>query len=226
VQIATSSGANAQVVATVALAGLLALARRFPGLWAEQQVRQWIPMLGERMPRDLPGQTVTLVGWGPIGQKLGSLLQALGLHVVAHAGEEGPPAYIHSALDVLQVERIDHGVRCSEDPALVQRLKHSRMPLTVCPLSNVKLCVFDTLAQHNLATLLHEGLCITLNSDDPAYFGGYLLTNFEATFAALPALTVQDAWQLARNSFEASFASDAQKAAWMAELDAVFQAAA
>jgi len=83
VQIATSSGANAQVVATVALAGLLALARRFPGLWAEQQARQWIPLLGERMPRDLPGQTATLVGWGPIGQKLGSLLQALGLHVVA-----------------------------------------------------------------------------------------------------------------------------------------------
>lgn len=83
VHIATSSGANAQVVATVALAGLLALARRFPGLWAEQQARQWIPMLGERMPRDLPGQTATLVGWGPIGQKLGSLLQALGLHVVA-----------------------------------------------------------------------------------------------------------------------------------------------
>ena len=82
-QIATSSGANAQVVATVALAGLLALARRFPGLWAEQQARQWIPLLGERMPRDLPGQTATLVGWGPIGQKLGSLLQALGLHVVA-----------------------------------------------------------------------------------------------------------------------------------------------
>ena len=83
VQIATSSGANAQVVATTALAGLLALARRFPGLWAEQQARQWIPLLGERMPRDLPGQTATLVGWGPIGQKLGSLLQALGLHVVA-----------------------------------------------------------------------------------------------------------------------------------------------
>jgi len=93
VQIATSSGANAQVVATVALAGLLALARRFPGLWAEQQARQWIPMLGERMPRDLPGQTATLVGWGPIGQKLGSLLQALGLHVVAvrqHAASSMP----------------------------------------------------------------------------------------------------------------------------------------
>jgi len=152
--------------------------------------------------------------------------RALGLHVVAHAGEEGPPAYITSALDVLQVERIDHGVRCSEDPALVARLAASRMPLTVCPLSNTKLCVFDTMTEHNLATLLHAGLCITLNSDDPAYFGGYLLANFEAAFEALPALTVQDARQLARNSFEASFASDAQKAAWMAELDSVFQAAA
>ena len=151
--------------------------------------------------------------------------RALGLHVVAHAGEEGPPAYITSALDVLHVERIDHGVRCSEDPALVERLAASRMPLTVCPLSNTKLCVFATMAEHNLATLLHAGLCITLNSDDPAYFGGYLLANFEAAFEALPALTAQDAWQLARNSFEASFASDAQKAAWMAELDAVFQAA-
>ena len=151
--------------------------------------------------------------------------RALGLHVVAHAGEEGPPAYITSALDVLQVERIDHGVRCSEDPALVARLAASRMPLTVCPLSNTKLCVFGTMAEHNLATLLHAGLCITLNSDDPAYFGGYLLANFEAAFAALPALTAQDAWQLARNSFEASFASDAQKAAWMAELDAVFSLA-
>jgi adenosine deaminase len=149
--------------------------------------------------------------------------RALGLHVVAHAGEEGPPAYIASALDVLHVERIDHGVRCSEDPALVQRLAQSRMPLTVCPLSNTKLCVFATIAEHNLATLLHAGLCITLNSDDPAYFGGYLLANFEAAFEALPALTVQDAWQLARNSFEASFASNAQKAVWMAELDAVFQ---
>jgi len=152
--------------------------------------------------------------------------RALGLHVVAHAGEEGPPAYITSALDVLQVERIDHGVRCSEDPALVARLAGSRMPLTVCPLSNTKLCVFATMADHNLATLLHAGLCITLNSDDPAYFGGYLLANFEAAFAALPALTVQDAWQLARNSFEASFASNAQKAAWIGELDAVFIAAA
>lgn len=151
--------------------------------------------------------------------------RALGLHVVAHAGEEGPPAYIESALDVLHVERIDHGVRCMDDPALVQRLAASRMPLTVCPLSNVKLCVFNALQDHNLATLLHAGLCITINSDDPAYFGGYLLANFEAVFAALPQLDAQDAWQLARNSIDASFATEADKAQWRAQLDAVFDAA-
>jgi adenosine deaminase len=150
----------------------------------------------------------------------------LGLHVVAHAGEEGPPAYIASALDVLRVERIDHGVRCVEDSALVQRLAASRMPLTVCPLSNVKLRVFDTLAGHNLKALLDAGLCATVNSDDPAYFGGYVNDNYLQTFAALPALTARDAWQLAANSFEASFVPDAQKQAWRARLDAAFAAAA
>jgi adenosine deaminase len=150
----------------------------------------------------------------------------LGLHVVAHAGEEGPPAYIESALDLLKVERIDHGVRCVESPALVQRLAASRMPLTVCPLSNVKLCVFPTLAEHNLKTLLEAGLCATVNSDDPAYFGGYVNENYLQTFAALPALGARDAWQLAANSFEASFADDAHKAQWRAQLDTVFDAAA
>jgi adenosine deaminase len=150
----------------------------------------------------------------------------LGLHLVAHAGEEGPPAYIESALDVLQVQRIDHGVRCIESPALVQRLAASRMPLTVCPLSNVKLRVFNSLADHNLKTLLDAGLCATVNSDDPAYFGGYVNENYLQTFAALPTLTARDAWQLATNSFEASFADDAHKAQWRAQLDAVFAAAA
>jgi adenosine deaminase len=148
----------------------------------------------------------------------------LGLHAVAHAGEEGPPAYIESALDRLRVERIDHGVRCVEDPALVRRLAASRMPLTVCPLSNVKLCVFPTLARHNLKALLDAGLCATVNSDDPAYFGGYVNDNYLQTFAALPALTARDAWQLAANSFEASFADAAHKQRWMAQLDAVFAA--
>ena len=100
--------------------------------------------------------------------------RALGLHVVAHAGEEGPPAYIWSALDVLQVERIDHGVQAIHDPALMQRLAQSRVPLTVCPLSNLKLCVFGRLEEHNLKHMLDAGLCVTINSDDPAYFDGYL----------------------------------------------------
>jgi adenosine deaminase len=152
--------------------------------------------------------------------------RALGLHVVAHAGEEGPPAYIESALDTLKVERIDHGVRCLESPALVQRLARERMPLTVCPLSNIKLRVFDTMAEHSLPALLAAGLCATINSDDPAYFGGYLNQNFVETFAALPALGAREAYTLARNSFEASFASGQEKARWIAELDAHFAAAA
>ncbi len=150
----------------------------------------------------------------------------LGLKVVAHAGEEGPPAYIESALDVLRVQRIDHGVRCLESPALVQRLAKERMPLTVCPLSNVKLCVFKTLAEHNLPALLDAGLCATVNSDDPAYFGGYLNENFVQTFEALPQLGARQAWQLAANSFEASFAPAAKKAAWLAELERTFLAEA
>ena len=149
-----------------------------------------------------------------------------GLHVVAHAGEEGPPAYIRSALDVLQVERIDHGVRCLEDPALVQRLARERMPLTVCPLSNVKLCVVRTMAEHSLPALLEAGLCATINSDDPAYFGGYLNQNYIETFAALPALGPRQAWQLAANSFEASFAEDVDKRRWHDALAAAFAAAA
>ena len=149
----------------------------------------------------------------------------LGLELVAHAGEEGPPAYIRGALDELQVRRIDHGVRCIEDPALVERLARERVPLTVCPLSNVKLCVFPDLARHNLPALLAAGLCVTVNSDDPAYFGGYVNQNFVELFAALPQLGAREAWQLAANSFEASFVDDSTKAAWRLQLDAAFNAA-
>jgi adenosine deaminase len=138
----------------------------------------------------------------------------LGLHRVAHAGEEGPPEYIRSALDVLKVERIDHGVRCLEDPDLVKRLARERVPLTVCPLSNVKLCVFKSLEEHNLARMLEAGLCATINSDDPAYFGGYMNQNWVETFAALPQLTADDARRIAMNSIEASFAPAADKARW------------
>ncbi len=145
----------------------------------------------------------------------------LGLHLVAHAGEEGPPAYVWSALDVLQVERIDHGVQSLKDPELVKRLARDRIPLTVCPLSNLKLCVFPRLADHNLRQLLDAGLAATVNSDDPAYFGGYMNTNFTETFAAT-GLNAAHAYQLARNSFEASFIDASAKAAHIERLDECF----
>ncbi|MGO4478307.1 adenosine deaminase [Massilia sp. 2TAF26] len=148
----------------------------------------------------------------------------LGLHLVAHAGEEGPPAYIESALDVLNVERIDHGVRCLDDPALVQRLVREQMALTVCPLSNIKLRVFDVMGEHNLRRLLDAGLVATVNSDDPAYFGGYLNENYVAAFEALP-LDRSHARQLARNSFAAAFLEPEQKRAWLAEVDRFFSEA-
>ena len=147
-----------------------------------------------------------------------------GLHLVAHVGEEGPPAYIRSALDVLKVERIDHGVRCVEDPDLVARLARERMPLTVCPLSNIKLRVFDGLDRHNIPALLAAGLCVTVNSDDPAYFGGYINDNFVQLFQSLPQLTARDAYTLLRNSFDAAFVEDEDRALWTEELDSVFAA--
>jgi adenosine deaminase len=146
----------------------------------------------------------------------------LGLRLVAHAGEEGPPAYIWSALDVLKVERIDHGVQAMNDPALLARLRQDRIPLTVCPLSNLKLRVFPTLAQHNLGRLLDAGIVATVNSDDPAYFGGYINQNFSQTFAAL-GLSAQHAWQLAQNSFEASFIDERLKRQYQERLQGVFE---
>ena len=146
----------------------------------------------------------------------------LGLHVVAHAGEEGPPAYIWSALDVLKAERIDHGVQAFQDAALMQRLAQSRTPLTVCPLSNQKLRVFPDLKDHNLRQLLDAGLCVTVNSDDPAYFGGYINDNFTQVFAAT-GMTARHAYQLASNSFEASFASEADKRQWQHRLKECFE---
>ena len=146
--------------------------------------------------------------------------RSLGLLAVAHAGEEGPPAYIEEALDLLHVQRIDHGVRCVEDPALVARLARERMPLTVCPLSNVRLRVFDKMSDHNLRTLLDQGLCVTVNSDDPAYFGGYLQDNFLAVAEGLQLSRAQLA-QLARNSIEASFLEASAKHSWYAKIDAL-----
>jgi len=151
-----------------------------------------------------------------------ALAHAHGLHLVAHAGEEGPPAYIWSALDVLHVERIDHGVQAVHDSALMARLAKDRIPLTVCPLSNQKLCVFPDLKHHNIGQLLDAGLCVTLNSYDPAYFGGYLNDNFVQTFEAT-GLTAQHAYVLARNSFEASFVSEVQRQKWMHALKLCFE---
>jgi adenine deaminase len=147
--------------------------------------------------------------------------RSLGLRVVAHAGEEGPAAYIESALDVLKVERIDHGVRCVESASLVQRLAAARTPLTVCPLSNTKLRVFQRMQDHNLPALLAQGLCVTVNSDDPAYFGGYVNDNYLALFEAHPSMGVAQAKQLALNSFEASFVDGARKEAWGRALGSV-----
>jgi adenosine deaminase len=151
--------------------------------------------------------------------------RAEGLHRVAHAGEEGPPAYIEAALDVLHAERIDHGVRCTESPALVQRLARERVPLTVCPLSNVKLRVFPELRAHNLKALLAAGLAASVHSDDPAYFGGDVNENLVRSFEALPALDAADAHALLANSLHASFAPAAERARWRAALDAHFAAA-
>jgi adenine deaminase len=145
----------------------------------------------------------------------------LGFHLVAHAGEEGPPAYVWTALDLLKVERIDHGVQSSKDAALMQRLAQDRIALTVCPLSNLKLCVFPDLASHNVRQLLDAGLAATVNSDDPAYFGGYMNDNFTQTFAAT-GLNVQHAYMLARNSFEASFIEASMKERYIHQLDTAF----
>jgi len=146
----------------------------------------------------------------------------LGLRRVAHAGEEGPPAYIWSALDVLHAERIDHGVQAVHDPVLMRRLAAARIPLTVCPLSNQKLCVFPDLADHNLRVLLDAGLLATVNSDDPAYFGGYMTDNFLQVFAAT-GLDASHAYQLGRNAFEGSFCSEEERVGYVAKLDAVFE---
>jgi len=137
--------------------------------------------------------------------------RADGMRAVAHAGEEGPPAYITEALDLLKVERIDHGVRCVEDDAVVARLVREQFPLTVCPLSNVKLCVFREMKDHNLASLLARGLCVTVNSDDPAYFGGYMTDNYRAVCDALP-IGPAEVKTLAKNGVRASWLPDARKA--------------
>lgn len=145
------------------------------------------------------------MGYPPsIFQDVFDKARAEGFLTVAHAGEEGPAEYIWQAINLLKVSRIDHGVRCVEDPKLVEYLAEKQIPLTVCPLSNVKLKVFNSIQEHNLKKLLELGLCVTVNSDDPAYFGGYVNENFQAVFEALN-LSQDDIYQLAKNSFQASF---------------------
>lgn len=140
-----------------------------------------------------------------------------GFLIVAHAGEEGPPEYIWEALDLLKVNRIDHGVRSEEDERLMARLIAEKMPLTVCPLSNLKLCVVKDMGEHNIRRLLQQGVHVTVNSDDPSYFGGYMNDNFVAIQQALD-LSNDELKQLAINSFEASFISDEEKQKWIAEV--------
>jgi adenosine deaminase len=146
--------------------------------------------------------------------------RAEGFLTVAHAGEEGPPAYVWDALDLLRVSRIDHGVRSLEDPQLVERLRRQRIPLTVCPFSNVKLRVVPDLAHHPIKRMLDAGLLVTVNSDDPAYFGGYVADNFEGVARDL-GLSERELITLARNSFEASFVDDATKRQYLSEIDAL-----
>lgn len=141
-----------------------------------------------------------------------------GFLTVAHAGEEGPADYIWQALKLFDVKRVDHGVRCVEDEKLVEYLREHQIPLTVCPLSNIKLCVFKKMQDHNLKQLLDKGLCVTINSDDPAYFGGYMVDNFLAAQKGLN-LTAQEIIQLARNSIHASFASTEQKKRYLAAIE-------
>jgi adenine deaminase len=147
-----------------------------------------------------------------------SACRELGLRCVAHAGEEGPAQYIWNALQYLEAERIDHGVRAIDDPALMRLLARHQVPLTVCPLSNIKLKVFDSMAQHNIKTMLEAGLCVTINADDPSYFGGYVADNYLACAEALQ-MDKQQLAQLARNSFEASFVGGVQRKAMLGRLE-------
>ncbi|MBE9042948.1 adenosine deaminase [Pleurocapsales cyanobacterium LEGE 10410] len=144
--------------------------------------------------------------------------RAEGFLTVAHAGEEGPPEYIWEAIDLLKVSRIDHGVRSMEDPKLLDYLVEKQIPLTVCPLSNVELKVFDSMAKHNLKQLLNLGICATVNSDDPSYFGGYIAENYQAAQSALD-LSRQEIYQLAKNSFQASFLPPESKHKLITEVD-------
>jgi len=152
-------------------------------------------------------------------KRLYDAARAKGLRLVAHAGEEGPAAFVRDALDILKVERIDHGIRAIDDPALVERLARDGTILTVCPLSNIRLCAAKSLAEHPLRRLFEAGVKVTINSDDPAYFGGYLHENYVATAEALN-LTPPELAEIAANSIRGAFLPDGEKARWLARIDA------
>jgi adenosine deaminase len=184
---------------------------------AEATLDEALPYLGRI---DGVGLDSSEVGHPPAKfERVFARARTLGLKIVAHAGEEGPPAYVYEALDLLQVDRIDHGNRSLEDPALVARLAAQSITLTVCPLSNLKLCVVDDIAAHPLKTMLGAGLHATVNSDDPSYFGGYVNANYLAVADALD-LSKADLVTLARNSFTGSFLDDAAKARHLAAIAA------
>lgn len=180
-------------------------------------------MVSEKHDIDGIGLDSSELGFPPeLFQEVFDYARAHGLHVVAHAGEEGPADYIWQALDLLKVERVDHGIRCLDDPALVQRLVEEQMPLTVCPLSNIRLRAVDTMADHPLPQMLEKGLKVSVHSDDPAYFGGYMDANFASLMESFNFSTEQLA-TLASNSFESTFLDEASKQVLLAEVQAWVQ---
>ncbi|MDV2980815.1 UNVERIFIED_CONTAM: adenosine deaminase [Actinomycetes bacterium ARC8] len=180
-------------------------------------------LVAEKHDIDGIGLDSSELGFPPeLFQEVFAYARAHGLHVVAHAGEEGPADYIWQALDLLKVERVDHGIRCLDDPTLAQRLVEEQMPLTVCPLSNIRLRAVDTMADHPLPQMLEKGLKVSVHSDDPAYFGGYMDANFSSLMESFNFSTEQLA-TLACNSFESTFLDEASKQVLLAEVQAWVQ---
>ncbi|MRX44402.1 adenosine deaminase [Agromyces sp. Q22] len=186
---------------------------------AEDAMGALTHVLGAGLPIDGIGLDSAEVGYPPsLFVEVYRMARDAGLHVVAHAGEEGPAEYVWEALDLLHVERVDHGIRSLEDPELVERLVRERVPLTVCPLSNVRLRTVETMAEHPLPRMLELGLLVSLNSDDPAYFGGYLDANFDAVVAEF-GLDARAVEQLARNSIDSAFLEPDERARLHGEID-------
>jgi adenosine deaminase len=211
----TEAIADAESVTGISGDLILCFLRDWGGEAAEQMLRTALPFRDQFIGVGLDSSEV---GHPPsLFRKVFAIAAAEGLHRVAHAGEEGGPDYVWEALDILGVERVDHGIRSMEDAHLVQRLREEQIPLTVCPLSNVSLKAVPSLADHMLPAMLDEGLLVTVNSDDPAYFGGYIDDNYRTISAEL-GLETRHLITLAENSFDACFASDEQRALWKSEV--------